>query len=540
MERSKLHGIVLCAALAAVLFGCSGSNGGGAAAAGGAAGAGGAGGNELGIDDPSDDFDIVDPQEDAEGMDLAAGTETALPPDDDIRAFFTALEATGGEASLLYDHDTDGQFLNVRIPIPVDDIVTDPSGGAHVDVDIGPVTIRVANTADSTTTLPVLLVPVSDLSSLVLLKSYSRVLRDGALGPVSVDAVSAFDAANEGAGPLSSFDLTTEPQVDMSGDCDSKAWELASDVPAMAVNFPPIDGCSESECAIVKAAWIRANHDVMRIRQMLEYLDTKFEEQRNFLWDKPAVDPDGDPMGAETSLQFYFGGFAQYRFEAIRWAFKRLWDDMHDHDLEGLALDLECNPGGGDVCNTAQPPAHHVVKSNIKICEGFFDQPEWYQPLLMVHEPLHHVFVPWNDNGPRLDPIQDTHTHGHGNICAASVKTNKAYGIDEVRHLATYAANNGNTCFHRNYAFRNNDTYGWVAEVIGSGVRSGAIHHWPYVPNTSPPTPDPCSGDEYPDPGNGWDDPLDQCMKIGLELVCPGGSGGGPTLPDLDIGIMCP
>jgi hypothetical protein len=394
---------------------------------------------------------------------------------------------------------------------------------------------------DSTTTLPLLVVPVADLSSLVLLKSYSRLRRAGDLGPVSLDFVSAFDAANEGAGPLGSLDLSTEPQVDISNDCDSMAWELASEVPAMAVNFPPMDGCSDSECVIVKAAWIRANHDVWRIRQMLEFLDTKFEEQRNFLWDKPAVDPEGDAMGDETSLQFYFGGFAQYRFEAIRWAFKRLWDNMHDHNLEGLALDFECNPGGGDICNTAHPPAHHVVKSNVKICEEFFEQPDWYQPLIMVHEPLHHVFVPWNNNSPRLDPIKDTHTHGHGNTCLGSVKTDKGYGIDELRHLATYKAGDGGTCFHRNYAFRNNDTYAWAAQVIGSGVRFGAIHHWPFIPNSSPPTPDPCSGDEVPDPGDDWDDPLKDCMKVAQELICPGGGGGGmANLPDLDIGIKCP
>jgi hypothetical protein len=274
---------------------------------------------------------------------------------------------------------------------------------------------------------------------------------------------------------------------------------------------------------------------------MLEYLDTKAEAQRQFLWSQPAADPDGDKMGAETSLGYYFGGFEQYRFEAIRWAYNRAWDNMHDLDLEGLALDFECNPGGGDVCNTSDAPAHHVVKSNLKICSEFFEQPIWYQALLLVHEPLHHVFVPWNDNGPRLDPIQDTHTHGHGNACVSSLSTVKHYGIDRVRHLATYKANNGNTCFHRNFAFRNNDTYSWAAEVIGSGVRDGEIHHWPFIPN--PPQPGPgCSGDDIPDPGDGWDDPVSNCMKIGQELVCEGGVDGPimNNIPDLDIGVKCP
>ena len=175
-------------------------------------------GNELGIDDPSDNFDIVDPQENVEGVELPAGTETVLPPDEEIGAFFRTIESGGGEASLLFNHDADGQLLNVRIPIAEDDIVVVAGGAAHVDVDvnIGPVTIRVANNVDSTTTLPTLIVPVSDLSSLVLLKSYSRVFREGSLGPVSLDFVSAFDAADEGAGPMASLDLMAEPQVNRS------------------------------------------------------------------------------------------------------------------------------------------------------------------------------------------------------------------------------------------------------------------------------------------------------------------------------------
>jgi hypothetical protein len=37
----------------------------------------------------------------------------------------------------------------------------------------------------------------------------------------------------------------------------------------------------------------------------------------------------------------------------------------------------------------------------------------------------------------------------------------------------------------------------------------------------------------------GWDDPLNDCMKVGMELVCPMRPGGGQLL-DLDIALDCP
>lgn len=37
----------------------------------------------------------------------------------------------------IVDHTRDGQFLNVRIEIPEDDIVVVAGGAAYVDVDIG-------------------------------------------------------------------------------------------------------------------------------------------------------------------------------------------------------------------------------------------------------------------------------------------------------------------------------------------------------------------------------------------------------------------
>ena len=101
---SPLATLAMVALLAACSESSTGDRGPGGSA--GTGGEGGSGGNDLGIDDPSDHFDLVDPQEDVEGMDLALGTETALPPDEKIRAFFSAIESSGGDTRELFESTT--------------------------------------------------------------------------------------------------------------------------------------------------------------------------------------------------------------------------------------------------------------------------------------------------------------------------------------------------------------------------------------------------------------------------------------------------
>jgi len=542
VTRFRLRGIVLSVSLAIASWGCAddattdgagGSAGG--AGGGGAAGSGGSVSPPFGLEDPSQSFDIFDPNEDTE--DRPHDPDTIPGPDAAVRAFFEALESEGGEAFLQFDHTHDGETLHVRVPIPEQSIVID-AAGVHADVDLGPMTVRVASAPDSSSPAPLLVASTTDLSSLVLVKTYTRTKVGGTLGPVVLDFVSVFEPGTEARGPIDSISVGNDPQLELDDDCEAIAFENTSEVPPMAINFPSLSGCGLGECSFVKSAWIRANHDVHRIRQMIEYLDTKPEAQRQFLWSQNAADPDGNEMDSNTSLGFYFGGYTNERFVAIRAAYNGLWDDLHDHNLEGLGLDIECRPGGGDLCNTFEPPAHHAVKSDLKICDGFFSQTQEYQALLIVHEMLHHAFIPF---GGLNVAFTDLHTHGHGNGCFTDVSTVKFYGLSRVRHLAVYKAGNGNTCRHRDFAVRNNDTYGWVTNVIGFGVRNGDIHHWPFIPD--PPQPGPaCSGDGIPDPGDGWEDPVNHCMKIGQELVCEGGPSGPAmnNIPELDVAVKCP
>jgi hypothetical protein len=126
------------------------------------------------FDDPSESFDIHDPQADATGWALPPGTETALPPDDAIRRFFAALERGGGRPYLYYDLSDAGRYFNARTSLASAEIQSNPSGGAYVDVDLGALTVRVATHKDPSSPIPVLHVPGVNLHSLVVVKSYSR------------------------------------------------------------------------------------------------------------------------------------------------------------------------------------------------------------------------------------------------------------------------------------------------------------------------------------------------------------------------------
>ena len=224
---------------------------------------------------------------------------------------------------------------------------------------------------------------------------------------------------------------------------------------------------------------------------------------------------------------------------------------MHDHKLEGLSLDIEIRPKlAGDVCNTTKPSAHHWVKSNLKICSKFFTTTQNNQARLIVHELLHHLFVPWKTEkgAHRLSPLKDTHTHGHGKSCTSNIETDKGYGIEKVRHFGGYTASDGGTCWHRNFAFRNNDTYAQAAMFIGGNVRDGTSQYWPVSHPDNPPSGPiyvACeSGNHLPPPSNDWYDPINDCHKENMEVVCPGsgpqGTGASHVSPSLDIAIECP
>lgn len=397
--------------------------------------------------------------------------------------------------------------------------------------------------------------PSLPLDQAVVLKTYTREPGEGGeLGPAALTMVSVFDRRDEAAGPVVTLPIDDSMPRARALDCDARAYEMASEVPPVAVSFPRLSSCTIDECAKTRAAWLRATHDLYRVRQMLDFVAASPPEQRSFLWEQEGGTESGERLmsyesedvGPNTALAFYFGPYADYRLDAIRTAYSRLWRVFQEHEVGAFELDIECTPDGpGDVCNTTRPGGHHAVKSNMKLCDKAYETKSqaFDVPRLVLHEAMHHMFVPWKDKVGRLSPVMDTHTHGHGALCAGKLVTDKGYGLKKIKHLAQYENSRGDDCWHHNFAFRNNDTYAYAAATIGTYIRFGFLTRWPLQ---QPPEPE--SGN-YPDPPCGaggigspppdYYDPLSGCHKSGTQLVCPG-SHGGLTPADLDIAVICP
>ncbi|WP_272084537.1 hypothetical protein [Nannocystis bainbridge] len=484
---------------------------------------------------------------------LEPGESTELPVPAGLPELLADIRARGGRPGLRFDTAAAGRLLNVRVPVRGHQVHRSADDVDEVALDLGAVTVHLTHAAGTGGGPELVLPPTLPLDQVVVLKTYARAPTPGGLGGAALTMVSAFDRRDEAAGPVATLAIDdTVPQA-READCDALAYELASEVPPVAVSFPPLSGCTLDECAKTRAAWLRATHDLFRLRQMLDFVAASPPEERAFLWaaeggtetGERLMSYESEDVGPNTALQFYFGPYADYRLDAIRVAYARLWRTFHDHEVGGLTLDIECTPDGpGDICNTSRPGGHHAVKSNMKLCAKAYSTPSqsFDVPRLVLHESMHHMFVPWRDNTPRLSPIMDTHTHGHGALCAGKLVTDKGYGLKKIKHLAGYENDRGDDCWHNNFAFRNNDTYAYAAATLGTYIRFGYLGRWPLEqpPETEERLPDPdCGMPGVTTPPPGFSDPLSKCYKSGGELVCPG-AHGGLAPGDLDIAAICP
>lgn len=282
-----------------------------------------------------------------------------------------------------------------------------------------------------------------------------------------------------------------------------------------------------------KRAWALAHHHVWRAYQLLEFIEESPSQFREAYWKDGYHSSDLD---FNWSPYNWFGPYKSNRAAAIREVVSGLWERFQTGEFDGVEVRVKCpteknepnNPG--NLCFTWEPPAHHVVKGYLNLCEGYFDETREYRAMLVAHELLHHAKVEWKGDAIwRSAYLGDTHTHADGNTCATGVKTQKMYGVERAMHLASTGS-----CDHREIAMRNNDNYGWFISRLGTAVRSGRLVKFPTegVPWDTPgATGNECSELHPPPPGPDIQDP-EACQKIGNEWVCPKGGGGGLVVDD--------
>jgi hypothetical protein len=443
-------------------------------------------------------------------------TEAPAPPapNPQIRAFYDAVEAEGGKVYLVAKPKADARFVHVRVAIPPESIVVE-GDNQYADVDLGEVIVRVAKSVNPSVRQPIpaprgrllLTIPGTDdrgLSSFFLVKTFSQPLTQASPGPARIKAVSVFDVKDDGTGAV----LTESLQVpdDETSACFANALDSAANITGSVVVVPPlrVDDCSSQYCADLYTHWMHGYHDAGIVLRMLEHLDTKDEDERRLLWNQPWGDEEGDEV-KDTSLAFYFGKYAEHRFDGILSTYRRLHKRMKTPGtwtLPNGTWTLTCVEGSQGEC-IGDTKAYHKYRGDIHICvsafsafsESDFYDPDRDGPSTMVHEALHFMWVPLK---AQWRVMKDRHKHKHGPECNRIFRQVPGYEWCNVRHLATYPAVDpiceddegsgcsgcsgcvtGDDCNHPELAARNNDTYALVTAEIGSELRKGVSHHWP-------------------------------------------------------------
>jgi hypothetical protein len=260
------------------------------------------------------------------------------------------------------------------------------------------------------------------------------------------------------------------------------------------LHIPEIEECSESRCISITEGWIRAHHHAWRINQMFSVLNNASSTYRSFLWGQPAIDSSGDAVGtsgSSTSPEYWFGGYSDERYWAAREGVIQMLDVFVTAKTVGSNIHLKCGSCSGY--------GKHTTIGWINVCPaafadgaGLYDNDQDAVTHTVLHEAMHWLWVDF-DAGPRA--IRDTITHGHGSACNSDIDTNYVDTLNEVRHLATYVASDGEGCWHRNLVIQTVEAYARFAMRIGEGVRDGELYQWPKLADPTPQPPS-CVGEE--------------------------------------------
>jgi hypothetical protein len=425
---------------------------------------------------------------------------------------------------------------------PLDSAIVETPLGRWADVFLGPYLIRVLAAGAPPSFPPggptpelLLSAPSHALEDLVLTKTTEVSTDSGSGGQVFAVTGVALTEATSGApldqqgGLALEYPPTTCEEKAVAE--FSKAGPLVPEMPP--VHFPPVGSCSDAECVLALTGWISAHHNAWRAQQMLDYVAGQNAYYRSFIWGQPGLTQNGNPTTEESSPEYWFGHFADYRLDAIRSGIGKLRDMFDTLKTGGLAINLYCPTVAGNLCFTSAASAHHVVRSDVALCDPFFiledpnGDPVTYWPRAQVstHELMHHRTVEFTKDGNNLSrAVQDTHLHGHGDLCISDVSTVKFYGKGRVRELATYFNSEQGNCKHREKAFGNNDSWGYFVTRIGDLVHRKIMWTWPAP---AAPTPQPPDCDE---PG------VEACQ---CAETLPFGEGSDPD-GDAAIDEYCP
>lgn len=413
--------------------------------------------------------------------------------------------------------------IRVRVDLGEEDLRS-VREGTYAEVVLDDVTVAIVNRGSPrtppTSARLVLDVGARDLLGLPLIASY----RPDAAGGFDLTIAAEEDDTGGGPGvPLGPGSLQVAPG------CITDAFSLLvghlpNDMPP--VQFPDITGnCTDyARCVELRRAHAHAHVETFWANLMVEYVASLGSADREFTWRAQGRTVIDSLTGYEVSPWWWFGEYDSHWFSRIHGIVNDLWGVFRTGEHGSHTMEHRCPPQTlepTNLCYTAHPSAHHYWRGEINFCPGWFDRDFSNQVRLVIHENGHHLFT----EGLALI---DRQTHGHGNYCTHTIETDTIYGAEEVHHLATYIAQNGKECLHRDIATRTTDAYAQMIHHFGGAVVSGWMVAWP-VPGETPHGPD-CNID--PGTENGC------CLPADFENA-PDGDWAGQYCPDDEGETTC-
>ncbi len=252
-------------------------------------------------------------------------------------------------------------------------------------------------------------------------------------------------------------------------------FDFPVDMPS--INYPDFVGCRDEDRKKVEQAWAYAHFCTWRAHQFIEYIAGHVD--RDDFWRWGYVESEKE---SNWSPQAWFGSFkdSRYRFQMIREVINKLWNDRFLGKKYNFKVKCrEKDKDGAHPCYLKDEngeykyAANHIVLGTINFCPVFFEYKYTRdRAQKVVHEMLH-----WLSAQGLY--VSDTHTHSDIVKGICRTKTEKIYGVNDARELATSNGCLGNSTIHREIATRANDNYAYFIVRLGSEIWDHKLKEFP-------------------------------------------------------------
>ncbi len=253
-----------------------------------------------------------------------------------------------------------------------------------------------------------------------------------------------------------------------------KGFDFPEDMPT--VNWPAVSShCDHLEHEKIKLSWVFAHYFTWRAYQVIEFIANSEKSVRPRLWEDGYNPAYGSDFLGFTNYtpRGWFGSYNEGRFEKIRAAIKKVWQERFLGETSNEALktiQIKCRSDdsgqGAHPCFVFDVAANHIKLGTINCCVKWFERGKMTRARLLVHEIFHWLKIPTS-----VWWVSDSHDY----YVTRPGGRWKYMVVDKLyRDKAAYIANHAGPN-NKNYerTFRNNDNYAFFIYKIGRKIYDG-------------------------------------------------------------------